>query len=164
MLFRQFHLPPQFPGALFASHMPGSGEPFEEFELAVKGYDISRVICLAERDEIRNLSPGYSQALEQGHNPPVTEIPAPNYGLPYDRHAFFTAVQEVVELLRGGERVLIHCAAGIGRTGMFATCVLMALGIPLERAHKIVSEAGSGAQSEEQECFIEDFMFELLLP
>jgi protein-tyrosine phosphatase len=39
--------------------------------------------------------------------------------------------------------VLIHCAAGLGRTAMLAIPVLLALGEPMDEAESAVSRAGS---------------------
>ena len=37
----------------------------------------------------------------------------------------------------------MHCHAGIGRTGTFSTCVLLALGLSAAEADDAVREAGS---------------------
>ena len=53
----------------------------------------------------------------------------------------------------------MHCAAGIGRTGTMAVCVLVAFGTPLDEALRIVGEARPmagpevGAQRELVEAF-----------
>lgn len=39
-------------------------------------------------------------------------------------------LQEVIVCLKAGESVLIHCSAGIHRTGMFTFALLRALGLP----------------------------------
>ena len=39
-------------------------------------------------------------------------------------------VQEVIDELRGGRGVVVHCAGGTGRTGTVIACTLAALGIP----------------------------------
>lgn len=41
---------------------------------------------------------------------------------------FRKLLREIVFLLRYGDNVLIHCKAGLGRTGTFAACVLTRLG------------------------------------
>ena len=78
-----------------------------------------------------------------------------DYGVPQDREAFLEKARSVADGLRGGERVLVHCGAGVGRTGVFATCVLMALGLPRGEAERRVREAGSGPETEEQRMFLE---------
>lgn len=39
-------------------------------------------------------------------------------------------LQELIACLQAGESVLIHCSAGIHRTGMFAFALLRSLGLP----------------------------------
>jgi len=78
-------------------------------------------------------------------------FPVPDYSIPKDREAFLGLVQTVAQGLRSGERVLIHCGAGIGRTGTPAVSVLMALGMAHADAHEAVSDAGSGPETSGQE-------------
>ncbi|MDR5710413.1 MAG: tyrosine-protein phosphatase [Armatimonadota bacterium] len=64
--------------------------------------------------------------------------------------------KDVAALLREGERVVVHCGAGIGRTGMVATAVLMALGLSLDDAEARIKEAGSEAETDEQKKLLRD--------
>ena len=59
-------------------------------------------------------------------------------------------MQDLAVALRRGESVLLHCAAGIGRTGTAAACVLKALGLPAQHALQRVRDAGSNPQNAEQ--------------
>jgi protein-tyrosine phosphatase len=52
--------------------------------------------------------------------------------------------------LRQGDWIAVHCAAGIGRTGLFAALVLMALGVRMDRARETVREGGSFAETQPQ--------------
>jgi hypothetical protein len=48
---------------------------------------------------------------------------------------------EVAARLADGERVMIHCAAGLHRTGMLAYGALRLLGLPPDGARRIIGEA-----------------------
>jgi len=50
--------------------------------------------------------------------------------------------------------VLIHCAGGIGRTGMVATLLLVHLGYPVMESLYIIKNAGSSAETDEQKDFL----------
>lgn len=48
---------------------------------------------------------------------------------------------EIEARLRAGERIVAHCFAGIGRSGLACISLLMIGSVPLEQATKLVSEA-----------------------
>lgn len=66
-------------------------------------------------------------------------------------------VLEMGKRIRQGGTVLLHCAAGVGRTGTAAVCILLTLGLPLHEAYGLVRSAGSGPETPEQRRFVEDF-------
>ena len=70
--------------------------------------------------------------------------------------AFLTAYYGLVDLggLSAGRRVLIHCGAGIGRTGTLAVCVLVALGQTRAEAEAVVRAAGSQPETPEQHALV----------
>jgi protein-tyrosine phosphatase len=84
----------------------------------------------------------------------VEVCPVPDYGIPEDGGKFLGSVRRTADFIRSGRIVLVHCGAGKGRTGMFAVCTLIRLGMPPEVAHRIVSQADSGPETEEQCDFI----------
>jgi protein-tyrosine phosphatase len=57
---------------------------------------------------------------------------------------------DIADRLKAGGRVLIHCGAGIGRTGTLATCVLLALGDAYATAAWVVADAGSHPETAAQ--------------
>lgn len=45
-----------------------------------------------------------------------------------------TAARTVAERVKGGKRVLVHCAAGLNRSGVVSARALMFLGVPVTEA------------------------------
>ena len=131
--------------------MPGRSEPLEKFFGWCRGVSVDEIVCLVDNDEIGKKSPEYAAELAAGTFPlPVEQFPIPDYGVPKDIKGLADLARRVVEKLRTGRKIVLHCAAGHGRTGMFAVMVLLASGMSLESALKDVQAAGSSPETEEQ--------------
>lgn len=119
------------------------------------------VVCLTEAHELSDRYPRYVEFLraEQGRGAlwwPIPDLHAPRLD------EAVAIVGELVERLRRGEVLVMHCAAGVGRTGTIAVCVLVALGLPLDEAlahvaaHRPSAGPEVGAQRELVERFAAD--------
>jgi protein-tyrosine phosphatase len=151
-MFRAVELPEGHAGRLFLHSMPGRYEAYEDARQEIARCHIARVVCLAPLAEVRTKSPLYAQAIEATHSPWRQELfPVPDYGVPEDRDTFWRLAQRLAAALQSGERVLIHCGAGIGRTGTLAICVLLALGMTTDHARAAVRAAGSSPETAAQQ-------------
>lgn len=151
-MLRQVQLPGDVKGQLFLDGMPGRYESFATAQTQVSQRGISRVVCLAPLEEIRRKSPDYASAISESNLPWVHEsFEIPDYDAPKDQEAFLRLAQETAACLRSGESVLIHCGAGVGRTGMLAVCVLLVLGVGEGEARTRVGAAGSGSERPSQD-------------
>lgn len=131
--------------------MPGRRESLEQAWDGVRSAGVACIVALAGLDDMRAKSPRYAEAVIAGSVPcDRIEYPIVDFGVPNDRHAFWSVAQSVGDRLRTGQRLLVHCGAGIGRTGIFAMCVLLALGASPETAKRSVSSVGSGPETPEQ--------------
>jgi hypothetical protein len=158
MALRAVALPPDVPGKLWLGAMPGRFGEWKAFESQARDHRLGLVVCLTPRSEMAELSPAYHRAVGTGTLPfRWLHLPMPNYGVPDDMPLFRREVQQVVEALRSGDAVMLHCAAGIGRTGSTAACVLKALGLPTDEALMRVREAGSNPENAKQSGFVDWF-------
>jgi len=155
---RQVPLPNQVIAKLYLHSMPARHETWEAFCKEIQDKAIDTVVCLTSIEEIKKLSPEYAEAIRAEQLPfdKVTTAIS-DFGIPEDEAAFFTQVKEVAKAIKNGDTVLIHCAAGIGRTGMFAECLLQALGIEDSDATEIVKAAGSGPETKIQRELVSRF-------
>ncbi len=158
MPFRALELPSPGLGRVWLSSMPGRLEPWPTFldEAAARG--LHEVLCLNPRHEIERLSPAYAAALAEGNLPfRWTHLPMQDFGLAAELDAYRRAVDTVADTVRAGGVVLVHCAAGIGRTGTTAACLLKRLGATTPVALQRVRDAGSDPESALQRGLIDAF-------
>lgn len=150
-------LPVGLPGSLFRSSMPfGPYDPLGQIWPAYQERDVQLVTVLTEPQEYlvyvgADLPAFYRQAgLE------VIAFPIPDFGTPSDRVAFDETLAQIETALRAGRNVVVHCLAGVGRTGLVAACLAKrVLHLPGDEAIAWVREHVPGAlEGESQETFV----------
>ena len=158
MALRSLRLPPEVAGQVWLGPMPGRFESWGAFREEAGRTGLGTVVCLAPRPEVAELAPEYHAALTRGALPfRWMHVPMRNFGLPEDPAGFRRDVAALAQDVRGGEIVLLHCAAGLGRTGTAAACLLKALGLQVPEALQRVREAGSNPQNAEQSGLVHWF-------
>jgi protein-tyrosine phosphatase len=115
--------------------------------------DITYVVCLVEEHELRDRYDAYAQWHRDNAGSPSVWFPIPDLSYPsFDDALEF--VEHVTALVRDKGSMVIHCAAGIGRTGTTAAAILMMLGMPMYeslahvRAHRPMAGPETGRQEE----------------
>ena len=158
MALRRVRLPPEVPGQLWLGSMPGRFEAWSAFEAQAERSGLRLVVCLTPRAELAELSPEYHAAVVAGRVPfRWQQVAMRNFGLPQEPAAFRRDIDAIADALRAGDSVLLHCAAGLGRTGTAASCVLKAMGLPASEALQRVRDAGSNPQNAEQSGLVDWF-------
>ncbi|HEX8614792.1 MAG TPA: protein-tyrosine phosphatase family protein [Telluria sp.] len=123
---------------------PVAGEWIEDEFAGIARYGITDMVSLLERHEIRELGLTDAPALCAANGIAFTSFPIADRGLPASP-GVFALVQEIGRRIDGGANTVIHCRAGIGRTGLLAAAVLVRHGYTAEAAFKLVS-ASRGVQ------------------
>ena len=80
-------------------------------------------------------------------------FPIPDMHPPHerDRDAFMALIEGIISGASAGQNVVIHCRAGIGRSGLVAASVLVARGLTAPDAIKVVREVRSPRSVETSE-------------
>jgi protein-tyrosine phosphatase len=85
-------------------------------------------------------------------------FPIADAGVPSSVASAATLVQLLLDRVRSGGTVVVHCRGGLGRAGLVAACCLTAVGYDAERAIATVRGARKSAiETRGQERFIVEF-------
>lgn len=150
-------------GRLGLCRAPGSESPTTPDDLDVLvAQGATQVVCLQEAHELSFLEPPETleerQRSLQSRGIGFLHEPIEDYGAPSLVQAQGLA-SWIVEALERGEVVVVHCWAGLGRTGTIAACVLIALGFSAQEATSLVRQVRPGAiQSNVQEELVSTFV------
>lgn len=146
------------PGSLWLGPMPGRFERWPDFMTEARQRQLDLVVCLTPSEEVASLSPSYWQAIAEGSlDFRYLNLPVQNYGVPRDLAGFKDGIDQIAAALKAGDSVMLHCAAGIGRTGTAAACLLKRLGLSSEEAIQRVRDAGSNPENALQSGLVDGF-------
>jgi len=119
-------LPFGMPGHVYGSPMPfgfrdRDGTLFDNF----LAESVSVIVLLANHQEVwKNTGKDLNDFYKQ-HGIQVIYLPIPDFGIP-EIGLLRMAVSEALARAHSAENVVVHCNAGIGRTGLFLACMAVA--------------------------------------
>ncbi|WP_204508368.1 cyclin-dependent kinase inhibitor 3 family protein [Aestuariivirga litoralis] len=124
---------------------------------AIKAWGASTVITLIEFHEMESLevSDIEQQTVARGMewlHMPITDFSPPDqrFAQAWRKHG-----SRLLEEVRSGSRILVHCKGGLGRAGTVSALMLVELGMNPEDAMKAVRSARKGAiETREQEDYV----------
>jgi protein-tyrosine phosphatase len=120
---RLTELPLGLAGRVFRSPMPYS--TYDPDESLVEEYlqvGVENVVLLAENDEYRSRTGRDLKSIYLEMGMDVIHLPIPDFGVP-EVKSLESAVEKTLQHISEGNNTVIHCYAGIGRTGTFAACL-----------------------------------------
>ena len=124
---------------------------------ALKDLEISFVISLLAQQELQHHGAGNIEAQLKQAQIGWYQFPIADFGTPSldVTTRWMQTVPSLLQYLKEGKNVLIHCAAGFGRTGMMSATLLVAMGVDPERAITLVRSSRPGTiETPEQEAYI----------
>jgi protein-tyrosine phosphatase len=147
------------PGRVYRGPMPfGREDPNGLLFPAYRSAGISAVVVLAEAEECLRKTGRDVLAFYREQGLEVIHAPIPDFAVPIGE-SFEKALQAVEKRARAGQHTVVHCSAGIGRTGMFMACL----------AHDLLGLDGNAAigwvrqfiptavENEEQKAFVREY-------
>lgn len=124
---------------------------------AVRAWKADALLTLIGHEELADLGvPDLPQAAAAAglswHHVPIVDLRTPDDDTVT---AWRREGPQVLALLRSGGRIAVHCAAGLGRTGLVVAKLLVMLGATAEEAIAAVREARPGTiETRGQERFV----------
>jgi protein-tyrosine phosphatase len=146
------------PGRLAILGRPRSGDWLADEIADWQAAGLTDVISLLEDGEIRDLELAREAELVQRAGLAFYRFPIPDRGVPASAATAQTLWSQLATRIQEGRSIGIHCRAGIGRSGLTATGVLLQLGLPESEAWLRVSKARglSVPDTDEQRRWLSD--------
>jgi hypothetical protein len=139
--------------------MPGRQRGLVNDLAEIDAAGIGHVLCLLSQGEISTslyfdlIEGGYLKA--EFHHCPLSSACRAE-----QKPELTKALGPLIENLRNGESLLIHCQYGEVRTGCAATALLILLGLGFEEALAAVRAAGSDPEASEEAALLRAFITE----
>jgi protein-tyrosine phosphatase len=129
------------PGRLGLMARPRGGEWLAEEANGWERLSVSTVVSLLQPVEVRELGLADEKTLCEARGIRFVSYPIEDRGVPGTPGKFRALAQDLASQVRAKAAVVVHCRAGIGRSGLMAATVLAELGMPVKSAFPAVSRA-----------------------
>jgi protein-tyrosine phosphatase len=140
------------PGRIGVCRLPGrSGDLVADLDTAA-AWGASTIVSMTELAEMVARGAGALSVETEARGMAWRHFPVSDFGTPEAAAARWRALSaELHRRLDQGESVLLHCAAGLGRSGMVAMRLLVERGVAADDALARVRAARPGAVETEQQ-------------
>jgi protein-tyrosine phosphatase len=146
-------------GRLAVAPRPRGGEWLEDEIRSWKSGGVDVVVCLMEDWELAELDLSRESETCRAQGLSFIHFPIRDRGMPESAASVCMLAQTIAQHRASDRNVLIHCRAGIGRTGLVAACCLVADGVAAGEAFARIAEARGFPvpDTEDQMRWVENF-------
>lgn len=103
--------------------------------------NVTCVVSLLEKEEINDLGLKQEKEYCESFDIEFVHFPIKDRSIPESVFSFKKLVDNLYNKIEKQNKILIHCRAGIGRSGLVASSVLIKQGLPVQEAIEKVSKA-----------------------
>lgn len=130
-----------WPGRLAIATRPRGADWLDDEAAGWRRAGVDVIVSLLEPHEAELL--GLSDEAMAAENQEIrfVSFPIPDRDVPPSTAAAVTVIREILSSLEASRTVAIHCRQGVGRSGLIASGVLIAAGVPVESALATVGAA-----------------------
>ena len=133
---------------------------FQKLIATFKDDNISLVVTLLDTIEVTRLDISTLGKFLKENNIYWEHFPIQDLRIPTDRNLLIKLLVHMKKLLDDDKSVLIHCYAGLGRTGLLATTLLVSLGLEAKVSIEHIRKIRPGSiETIEQENFVKQWDF-----
>ena len=126
-------------GSLSVMAKPVSGEWIDDEFSGIRKWGIDRIVSLLESHEAYEVGLGEELTLASRFDMEFISFPIKDRGLPSSIQDYLAFTKRLYHEAAGGLHTVVHCRAGIGRTGIVAAGVLLHCGFEPMEAFKHIS-------------------------
>ena len=128
-------------GFLAVMARPVPGEWIDDEFAGIAEFGIRCVVSLLEPDEASEIGLGDEKSICERHSMKFVSYPIPDRGTPSSIADFAAFTHSLYESIGRGSSTVIHCRAGIGRTGVLAAGILLHATFDAESAFDHITKA-----------------------
>ncbi len=121
-------------GRLGTMPRPRGGDWLEDEIRSLRESGVDVILSLLEVHETHELDIEREEACCEDAGISFLWFPIRDRDVPSSITETHKLAQAILDLLRGGKNVIIHCRGGIGRSSLLAACVMMLSGIDSDEA------------------------------
>ena len=132
-------------GSIGAGYLAIMGRPYIEHDQPaslrnVARLGITQIVSLLPPREVRSLGLDAARQEARVQGMAFVSYPIADMGTPASVEEFARLTRRVFRQVESGISTLVHCRAGVGRSGLFAAGVLLHAGVDAEQAFAHVSK------------------------